>query len=156
ALGASLLLSLTLVPVLASMLLKEHAHATPWLMRQLERGYRPLLEQALDHPARALAGAGLALLLGAVAYMGIGKTFMPTMDEGDVLIQFNKSAAINLQRSLEIDTQVQREVLAAVPEVRQVITRTGSDELGLDPMGLNETDMFMVLAPKSQWRVPDK
>ena len=156
ALGASLLLSLTLVPVLASLLLKERAHGEPWLMRQVDRVYRPLLEGALAHPGRAAAGAVLALVLGVAAYLGTGKAFMPTMDEGDILLQLQKPASIGLARSLEIDDAVARAIRARVPEVRHVIARAGSDELGLDPMGLNETDLFMQLAPRADWRVRDK
>ena len=156
ALGASLLLSLTLVPVLASLLLKERAHGEPWLMRQVDRVYRPLLEGALAHPGRAAAGAVLALVLGVAAYLGTGKAFMPTMDEGNILLQLQKPASIGLARSLEIDDAVARAIRARVPEVRHVIARAGSDELGLDPMGLNETDLFMQLAPRADWRVRDK
>lgn len=156
ALGASLLLSLTLVPVLASLMLKERAHGEPWLMRQVDRLYRPLLEGALTHPGRAAAAAVLALVLGVAAYLGTGKAFMPTMDEGDILLQLQKPASIGLARSLEIDDAVARAIRARVPEVRHVIARAGSDELGLDPMGLNETDLFMQLAPRADWRVRDK
>jgi cobalt-zinc-cadmium resistance protein CzcA len=156
ALGASLLLSLTLVPVLASLLLKEGAHGEPWLMRHIDRLYRPLLEGALAHPGRAIAAAAVALLLGVGAYLGTGKAFMPTMDEGDLLLQLQKPPSIGLQRSLQIDAAVEKAILARVPEVRHAIARAGSDELGLDPMGLNETDMFMQLAPRNEWRVADK
>ncbi|WP_129643170.1 CusA/CzcA family heavy metal efflux RND transporter [Peristeroidobacter agariperforans] len=156
ALGASLLLSLTLVPVLSSMLLKEHAHRDPFVMRHLSRLYAPLLDRALDNPTRVFVGAGITLVLGIVAYLATGKTFMPTMDEGDLLIQTQKAPTINLQRSLDMDVSMEQAILQQVPEVRRLVARTGSDELGLDPMGLNETDLFMVLAPKSEWRVPDK
>lgn len=156
ALGVSLLLSLTLVPVLASLLLKEHAHREPWVMRWADRLYRPLLERALDHPRRAAALAGVALLLGVGAYLGTGKAFMPTMDEGDILLQLQKPPSIGLQRSLEVDIAVQKAIAAQVPEVRHSIARVGSDELGLDPMGLNETDMFMQLGPREEWRENDK
>ena len=156
ALGSSLLLSLTLVPVLAALLLKEHAHGDPWLMRVLSRGYQPLLNQALQRPRLAVAVAGVALLLGVGAWLGTGKTFMPTMDEGDLLLQLQKPASVSLQRSLETDDAVGRAILAKVPDVQHVIARAGSDELGLDPMGLNETDLFMQLAPREQWQAPDK
>ena len=156
ALGASLLLSLTLIPVLASFLLREHAHHTPWLMRQVDRFYRPLLDAVLARPRRALLPALVALVLGVAAYLGVGKSFMPTMDEGDILVQIAKSPAISLQRSLELDLAVERAIKAKVPEVDHVVARVGSDELGLDPMGLNETDMFLKLKPKAQWRKPDK
>lgn len=156
ALGASLLLSLTLVPVLASLLLKEGAHSEPWLMRKLDRAYRPLLDGALAHPGRVVGAAVVMLLLGALAYLDTGKTFMPTMDEGDILLQLQKPTSISLDRSLQIDTAVEQAIKARVPEVRHAIARVGSDELGLDPMGLNETDMFMQLAPRSEWRETDK
>ncbi|KAF1712225.1 CusA/CzcA family heavy metal efflux RND transporter [Pseudoxanthomonas kalamensis DSM 18571] len=156
ALGVSLLLSLTMVPVLASLLLKEHAHREPWLMRQLDRLYRPLLETALARPAAALSLAGAALLLGVLAYLGTGKTFMPTMDEGDILLQLQKPASIALEPSLQIDLAVERAIAEKVPEVRHSIGRVGSDELGLDPMGLNETDLFMELKPRNEWRKSDK
>lgn len=156
ALGASLLLSLTLVPVLASLLLKERAHGEPWLMRRVHALYQPLLDGALARPRLALAAAGGALLLGVLAWLGTGKTFMPTMDEGDLLLQLQKPPSISLPASLATDDAVARAILARVPEVRHIIARAGSDELGLDPMGLNETDMFMQLAPRDQWQVPDK
>ncbi|HPF73246.1 MAG: CusA/CzcA family heavy metal efflux RND transporter [Lysobacteraceae bacterium] len=156
ALGASLLLSLTLVPMLSSVMLREREHSEPWLMRQLDRVYRPLLDGALAHPMRAVAAAVLALLVGLLAYFATGKTFMPTMDEGDILLQLQKPPAIGLARSGEIDLAVQRAIADRVPEVRHTIGRVGSDELGLDPMGLNETDLFMQLTPIDEWRKPDK
>ncbi len=156
ALAGSLLLSLTLVPVLASWLLKERVHGSPWLMRQLERAYRPMLDAALRQPKRVYAGAVVALLLGGGAYLGIGKTFMPAMDEGDLLMQLVKLPSVNLSHSRNGDLAFQREVLSKVPEVSHAIGRVGSDELGLDPMGLNETDLFLQLKPKSEWRNKDK
>ena len=67
-----------------------------------------------------------------------------------------KLPSISLPRSLETDTLIQRKLRQEVPEIREIIARTGADELGLDPMGLNETDVFLVLKPKEEWRVPDK
>ncbi|HRO62680.1 CusA/CzcA family heavy metal efflux RND transporter [Thermomonas sp.] len=156
ALGASLLLSLSFVPVLASLLLGQQSHREPWLMRQVHRLYRPLLEAVLERPRRALIPALVALALGAVAYLLVGKSFMPTMDEGDLAVQLAKAPAISLQRSLALDLAVERAIKAQLPEVEHIVARVGSDELGLDPMGLNETDMVLQLKPKSQWRRPDK
>jgi cobalt-zinc-cadmium resistance protein CzcA len=156
ALAASLLLALTFVPVVSSLLLKERGHHEPWLMRQVDRLYRPLLRTTLAHPHRALTIAIAALVIGAVAYLGIGKSFMPTMDEGDVLVQLQKAPSIALDRSVEIDNAIEAAILAEVPEVEHIVSRVGSDELGLDPMGLNESDMFLQLKPKNEWRKPDK
>ena len=153
ALGVSLLLSLTLVPVLSSLLLKEHAHREPWVMRGALHLYRPVLDAALAYPLRATAVALAALVLGVLAYLGTGKAFMPTMDEGDILLQLQKPPSIGLNRSRDIDLAVQKAILAKVPEVQHSIARVGSDELGLDPMGLNETDMFMQLGDRKTWRM---
>ena len=156
ALSASLLASLTVVPIVASYLMKESAHGEPWLMRKVNAFYRPLLERVLGRPVYAVIAGVLALVLGVVGYLGIGKSFMPTMDEGDVLIQLMKSPSISLERSLELDLAVEKAIMASVPEVEHIVSRVGSDELGLDPMGLNESDMFLELRPKDTWRVRDK
>ncbi|GAB3747478.1 efflux RND transporter permease subunit [Lysobacter olei] len=155
ALGASLLLSLTVVPVLASWLLRSHHHE-PWLMRQVSGPYARALRATLAHPRRAAVAAVAALALAALAWLGIGKTFMPTLDEGAILVQLEKLPSANLDASGEVDLAVQRAILAEVPEVRSIIARAGADELGFDPMGLNQTDSFLVLAPKDEWRQPDK
>lgn len=156
ALSSSLILSLTLIPVLASLLLKAGPHSEPLLMRLLSRGYRALLSACLAFPlpVYVIAAAGIGLI--AVAYNAIGKSFMPTMDEGAVIMQITKHPSINLKASIEGDLQIQRMLKEKIPEIDRIIARVGSDELGLDPMGLNETDTFMVLKPKSEWRVPDK
>ncbi len=156
ALASSLLLSLTVIPMLASFLLGKAGHGEPWVMRQLLRIYTPVLTWSLRNQWLVILVA-VAMLLGAGAlYTRIGKAFMPTMDEGDLVVQLEKLPSINLEASLAIDQRVQRAIMDAVPEVRAIIARTGSDELGLDPMGLNQTDSFLVLAPKEEWRFETK
>lgn len=156
ALAAALLLALTVVPVLASWLLREGAHADPWLVRQALRLYTPVLDFALAR-TKTVVTAALVLLAVAVAlYPFIGKSFMPTLDEGDLLVQLEKLPSISLEESLAIDQRVQEVLMQRIPEIRGIVARTGSDELGLDPMGLNETDSFLVLKPMVEWRRPDK
>lgn len=156
ALGGSLLLSLTTIPVLASWLLKGGNHGEPWLMRQLNGPYRRLLEWTLARPKPAAAMAATLLVAAAAAWFASGKTFMPTMDEGTLLVQLEKLPSANLDASAGVDLAVQRAIMRRVPEVRGIVARAGADELGFDPMGLNQTDSFLVLAPKSEWRQPDK
>ena len=74
------------------------------------------------------------------------------MDEGDIIMQLQKLPSISLEEAVRIDLSAERRILAEVPEVQAVIARSGSDELGLDPMGLNETDVFLQLKPRSAWR----
>src|SRR5512135_99297 len=156
ALSASLVLSLTVVPVLAAFLLREGGHGEPWLVRAALRLYEPVLRWALGH-SRAVIAAALVALGGALGvYLLIGKTFMPAMDEGDLIIGLEMLPSISLEASADTNLRIQRAILQAVPEVTRIVARTGSDELGLDPMGLNQTDTFLVLKPKSQWRKPDK
>ncbi len=156
ALAGSLLLSLTVIPVLASLLLRERPHAEPWLMRKLDGLYTPLLDGALAQPRRVAVAAAIALVLGVTAWFGVGKAFLPTMDEGDLLVQLTKLPSIGIEHSIEQDLAIERALKARVPEIEHVVARVGSDELGLDPMGLNESDVFLQLKPKSQWRRSDK
>ncbi|WP_290870143.1 CusA/CzcA family heavy metal efflux RND transporter, partial [Aquabacterium sp.] len=156
ALTVSLLLSLTLVPVLASWLLKAGHHETPWLMRRLDALYERLLTRAFAHP-RVVFGAAIgALAIAGLLFTQIGKTFMPTLDEGDLIMQLEKLPSIGLDATAALDLRVQQAVMKRVPEVQAIVARSGADELGLDPMGLNQTDTFLVLKPVEQWRQPDK
>ncbi len=156
ALSGSLLLSLTVIPVFASYLLGKVSHEDPLLVRILQNIYTPTLAWCLNH-VKVVVLAALVILLGAgFLFTQVGKTFMPTMDEGDLIVQLEKLPSINLEQSLKIDMAIQRELIKRIPEVTSVIARTGSDELGLDPMGLNETDSFLVLKPVEEWGVPNK
>lgn len=156
ALSASLVISLTLIPVLSSYVLREDAHGEPLLMRIIGRGYKTLLRRCLAFPlpVYVVSAAGIAAVV--MAYNAVGKSFMPTMDEGSVILQITKLPSINLKASIEGDLLIQRLLKEKVPEVERIVARVGSDELGLDPMGLNETDTFLVLKPKHEWRVQNK
>lgn len=156
ALGASLLCSLTVIPVLASLLMGSHQHATPRLVQYLEQAYARWLQRAMAAERKVLAAAGAALLVALGLFMVVGKSFMPTLDEGDIIMQIEKLPSVSLAESVRLDSEIQRAILAEVPDVLRIVARVGSDELGLDPMGLNETDTFMVLKPREQWRSRNK
>lgn len=156
ALAGSLVLSLTVIPVLASFLLKHVSHDEPLLPRLLKRLYSPVLVWSLDHTKSVVMIALLLLAFAAVLYTQVGKAFMPVMDEGDLIVQLEKLPSITLEQSVALDKRVQQALLKNVPEITGVVARTGADELGLDPMGLNETDMFLILKPREQWQVATK
>ncbi len=156
ALGGSLFLSLSVIPVLASFLLKNVTHEDPWLPRHLLRLYQPALVWCLDNTKKIFIVIGVMLIVTVIVFTRIGSTFMPTMDEGDIIIQLEKLPSITLDQSVAIDMQVQKNLLAKIPEISSVVARVGSDELGLDPMGLNETDTFIVLKPKDEWQAKSK
>ena len=156
ALAGSLLLSVTFTPALASLVLsrndKGRKPRPSWVMRHITPAYRSLLKSALGRP-RLVVGVALAgMALAIVGYFMVGKSFIPTLDEGTIVMQLTKEPSIDLARSLAIDTAIQKAVLAEVPEVQDIVGRTGSDQLGLDPMGLNESDTFIMLKPKNTWR----
>ena len=156
ALTSSLILSLTVIPVLSSYLLGKVSHKEPWLVRMLQRIYVPVLRLSLKFSPIVIMCAVALLVWAGYLYTQVGKTFMPTLDEGDIIVQLEKLPSISLEQSLAIDTRFQKILMERVPEVQGIVARTGSDELGLDPMGLNETDSFLVLKPSSDWDVPDK
>ncbi len=156
ALGASLLLALSVIPVLSSVLLKNISHRDPLLMRIMDRLYTPILRFCLRFSwiPILLSLAGLAFMIAL--YPQLGKSFMPTMDEGSIIVQTEKLPSIALEESIRIDKRVEKAILERVPEVTGIVARVGSDEIGLDPMGLNETDMFLELKPTNEWSVHSK
>lgn len=156
ALAGSLLISLTFVPMLASFLLKEADHGEPWLVRKAMNIYVPLLQRSLDKERVVIISALVMLLITGGVYTLLGKTFMPEMDEGDIIMQVSKLPSINIAQTAEMDKRIQAAILAQVPEIKGMVSRAGADELGLDPMGLNETDNFLVLKPQKEWGAKDK
>lgn len=156
ALTASLILSLTVIPVFASYLLRKVSHEEPWLPRKLLALYEPALAWGMRRQKLVALAAVAMLALAAVVYTQVGKTFMPTMDEGDLIVGIEKLPSISLEQSAELDLKIQRAIMQAVPEVYGVVARAGSDEIGLDPMGLNQTDTYLLLKPQGQWRMRTK
>ncbi len=156
ALSSSLLLSLTVVPVLASFLLKRPDHGDTWLVRRISAGYSPLLRWALRHEGVVIAVAAIALVASGIVFAKTGKTFMPAMDEGSLIVGIEKLPSVNLEESTALDLKIHKAIMAQVPEVIGIVARAGSDELGLDPMGLNQTDTYLLTKPQSEWRGADK
>ncbi|MBN2824192.1 MAG: efflux RND transporter permease subunit, partial [Campylobacterales bacterium] len=156
ALFSSLVLALTLIPVLSSYILTKRPDKESFLVKWLIKQYTPVLKWALKHSKEVLIGVIIIFIGSLYLAHKTGKTFMPTMDEGSIIIGVEMLPSISLEESKVLNLKVQQKLLKAVPEIKDIIARTGSDELGLDPMGLNDTDTFLVLHPKEQWRQPSK
>ena len=157
ALAGSLVLSLTVIPVLASYLLSSKmSHEDPWLPRKLLGLYEPILSWVLQHQRHVGIGAALMLLLAAGVYTQVGKTFMPTMDEGTLIVGIEKLPSVSLEQTAALDLKIQQTLMHAIPEITGIVGRAGSDEIGLDPMGLNQTDTYLQLKPESEWGVDSK
>ncbi|XUM19457.1 efflux RND transporter permease subunit [Bradyrhizobium oligotrophicum S58] len=155
ALAASLLLALTVLPVATSFVLTSASHDDPFLIRAAQRVYAPALDWALGNERKVIIAALVSLVAAGYGYTRLGKTFMPTMDEGDVIVSVETLPSVNLDESLAINARLQA-ALMKVPDVAGIIARTGSDELGLDPMGPNQTDTFLVLKPADQRQTSDR
>lgn len=152
ALASALALSLTVVPALSVTLLQPGHADEPWLVRKIAGYYEPLLSVALRRPLVVGSIAIVGLMVAALAYTHIGQTFMPVMDEGTPVITIRKHPTISVDIAAETDKRIQREIMEHVPEVKGMMARAGADELGIDPVGLNETDNFLTLAPQKEWR----
>ncbi|MCX6075580.1 MAG: CusA/CzcA family heavy metal efflux RND transporter [Campylobacterales bacterium] len=154
ALSSSLLLALTFIPIVSFYVLKQVPHAKVSLMVFLEHWYEKILRYSLSNQKIVFFTAGILWILALGAFTQVGKTFMPTLMEGNIIIGIEKNPSISLESSRDIDIKIQQALMRDVPEILSIIARGGSDEIGLDPMGLNDTDTFLVLKPKDEWRVP--
>ncbi|WP_437801836.1 efflux RND transporter permease subunit [Sorangium sp. So ce693] len=154
ALIGSMILSLTLMPALASLLLprrmKERENV---LVRLLKRAYRPALQLALRWRWAVLAGA--ALLLGNAAFLAtrLGAEFVPRLREGTIVANTVRLSGVSAGESIRYGTQLERVLLDRFPdEIERVWTRTGTAEVATDPMGLELSDMFITLKPREAWK----
>ncbi|MEL4385537.1 efflux RND transporter permease subunit [Shewanella xiamenensis] len=153
---SALVLSLTVIPVIASYLVNEKAAKEPKAIEKLKHLYLGSLKACFGWQKPFMLTAFSLLIVSLGLFSLVGKTFMPTLDEGDIILQLEKSPSISLDASIAIDKQIQQTLLGQIPEIKQMVARTGADEIGLDPMGLNETDVFLELAPRSEWRFATK
>nr|WP_174890600.1 CusA/CzcA family heavy metal efflux RND transporter [Roseicella sp. DB1501] len=157
ALVASLVLTLVLMPVLATFALRgrvaEHdSRAIAWVRRR----YAPLLDASERHPAPAI-GIALALLVASgLLATRLGAEFIPRLDEGALAVTITKLPSIGLSTAVETTTLVEKTLLR-FPEVETVVSLSGSSEIPTDPMGVEQSDSFIILKPREQWRTaPDR
>jgi cobalt-zinc-cadmium resistance protein CzcA len=153
ALVGSLILSLTVMPVLASLLLPRRVEEKdPWLVRAARCLYAPVLHFALRHRLAVLAWTAAGLTVGILVYRGLGSEFVPRLSEGALVVNILRLPGTSLEESLRYNTRMERELLAAFPdEVAHVWSRCGTAEIATDPMGPEETDMFITLTPRDRW-----
>jgi len=154
ALATSLLLSLTFIPAAATVLLRPRdiPKRDPWLVRQIDRVYRPVLAQAVARPWVVMGSAVALLGLGAVLFARAGSEFVPQLDEGDLVVQTTRPPDIDLDSAVTAAGILERTSLQAVPEVAQVVSRIGSPAVATDIMGLEQADVFVRLRPTQDWR----
>ncbi|MCH8045623.1 MAG: efflux RND transporter permease subunit, partial [Planctomycetes bacterium] len=155
ALAGSMILSLTLMPVLASYFLpKKFEPREPLLMRIIKRMYRPVLRLTMRHKlaVMVLALCVLVVSFGMIAPQ-LGTEFVPQLSEGAIAINIVRLAGTDLEESIRYNTQMERTLLDEFPdEVAHVWSRIGSAEVATDPMGVELTDLFITLKPRSAWK----
>ena len=151
ALAGSFLLTLTVIPVLASIFLRKRASEhEPRLVALLRRIYRTALDWCFGH-RKTVVGAGLALVgIAALLATMLGGEFIPELDEGDITLQVVRLSSVGLSEAVAGSLRVER-VLRRFPEVKTVVTRLGSPEIATDVMGIELGDVFAILKPRSEW-----
>ncbi|GAA8506087.1 efflux RND transporter permease subunit [Helicobacter pylori] len=156
ALLGTLILSITIIPVVSSLVLKATPHSETFLTRFLNRIYAPLLEFFVHNPKKVILGAFVFLVASLSLFPFVGKNFMPALDEGDVVLSVETTPSISLDQSKDLMLNIESAIKKHVKEVKSIVARTGSDELGLDLGGLNQTDTFISFIPKKEWSVKTK
>lgn len=156
ALLGTLVLSITIIPVVSSLVLKATPHSETFLTRFLNRIYAPLLEFFVHNPKKVILGAFVFLIASLSLFPFVGKNFMPALDEGDVVLSVETTPSISLDQSKDLMLNIENAIKKHVKEVKTIVARTGSDELGLDLGGLNQTDTFISFIPKKEWSVKNK
>jgi len=154
ALAGSLILALTLTPVLASLLLPHRVKAEePWLVRMLHRFYEPMLGLALRFRVVTLLGA-LAITVAAAALAArMGGEFLPKLGEGAIVGTTVRLAGISVEEAVAYNDRIEKLLLAEFPdEIANIWTRLGSAEIATDPMGVELSDFFLALHPRTQWK----
>ncbi|WP_130733767.1 CusA/CzcA family heavy metal efflux RND transporter [Flavobacterium sp. J27] len=155
ALVGAMLLCFTYVPVVSSLFIKpSKKNKDPFsnkLIDKLNKWYLPLITWSLKNTKKVLLGALGLLLTAIVIFVTMGGEFIPTLDEGDFVIQPVLKTGTSLSKTIETTTRIEKIILKNFPEVSQVVSRIGAAEVPTDPMSMEESDIIIKLKPKSEW-----
>ena len=153
ALLGSLILSLTLMPVLASLFLpKKPQERELWIIRVLKRLYAPVLDWVLRLRYVVIAGVCIALAAGIWLGSRLGAEFIPRLSEEAVVINTVRLAGVSVEESVRYGMQIEKLLLEQFPdEIEHIWSRTGTAEVATDPMGIELSDVFISLTPRAQW-----
>jgi cobalt-zinc-cadmium resistance protein CzcA len=153
ALAGSLILSLTLMPVLASLLLPKHmTEREPWIVRLAHRLYEPVLDAALRWRKAMLLAAVVLVAGAALVAARMGGEFLPKLGEQALAVSTVRLAGVSVDEAVALNDRIERELLVRFPdEIEHIWTRLGTAEVATDPMGIELSDVFIALKPRSQW-----
>ncbi|QDT08692.1 efflux RND transporter permease subunit [Planctomycetes bacterium K23_9] len=154
ALLGSLILSMTLMPALASIFLpKKPSEHEIWPLRMLKKLYLPIVQQAVSAPLATVAIAICAFVISIPIGLGLGAEFMPRLNEGDLLVEAVRLPSASLEGAEQMAKLVETELIA-FPEIKTVFTKTGRPEIANDVMGVHQSDIWVMLNPPSTWPAP--
>ena len=154
ALAGSMILSMTLMPALASLCLpKKMNEKDVFLIRWLKVIYEPIVTRAIAHPFVTVVTALTVFAVNIPVAMNLGAEFMPRLEEGDLLIEASRLPSATLEGSIEMSTQIEQ-IIGAFPEVQTVFSKTGRPEIANDVMGVHQTDVWVLLNPVHEWPKP--
>ncbi len=154
ALAGSMILSLTLMPVLASLVLpKQLSEREPWLVRLAHRLYEPTLDWVLRRRALTMLAALGLVIGGALLMTRLGGEFLPKLGEQALAVSTVRLAGVSVDEAVALNDRIEKEMLAEFPnEIEHIWTRLGTAEVATDPMGIELTDFFIALKPREQWK----
>ena len=159
ALIGALLLSLTYVPMMSDLILKrdmsEKETIADKIINFIKRLYLPSLKFALKRKVLVIATAVIALVFSIILFLRLGGEFIPKLDEGDIAYQIARVPGISLTESKRIGTICEQILIKKFPEVKTVVTKTGAAEIATDPMGVEFSDVIVMLKPKDEWTSAD-
>lgn len=158
ALVGALILALTVMPVMASLFLaRRFTEKDPFLVRWCKRGYEPLLRFVIARPLLTFLSAVGTFAASVLLAMTFGAEFVPKLDEGDMAVQAIRLPSVSLERSIEMTTAIEKTLMDKFPEeVESVVSKTGRAEIATDPMGIEVSDIFVILKPKDEWHFGSK
>jgi cobalt-zinc-cadmium resistance protein CzcA len=154
ALAGSMILSLTLMPVLASLVLpKKLSEREPWLVRLAHRLYAPALDWVLRRRALTMLAALGLVIGGAVLMTRMGGEFLPKLGEQALAVSTVRLAGVSVDEAVALNDRIEKALLAEFPdEIEHIWTRLGTAEVATDPMGIELSDFFIALKPREQWK----
>lgn len=155
ALIGSFLLTLTIIPVLASFFL--HTEVKPEqktaFFQRIQDWYIPKLQFCLDHGTKVTKATIFTFIVSIILFFQLGGEFLPKLDEGNLLIEISRYPSTTLTESLSSSNKIEKAILQSIPEITEIVSRTGSPELAIEPMGVEKTDMYLMMKPRSDWKL---
>ena len=148
---SALILSFTMAPALASLLLTgKVADKEPWIMRKIEGFYEPMLDKVLHRRAATITTGLIATLIGVLLFTRLGGEFLPQLDEGTLLVQTTRPVDVSIDQSVVLQIKTE-EIASQFPEVAYTFSKIGTSAIANDPMGVNQADTYVMYKPESEW-----